>query len=57
MLSLEGNTLAEAGVLQLAASLHGHRTLREFSLANQRSTLSSAAMDAIDISTSPCLPS
>ena len=44
---LEGNNLSEAGILEIAAALHGHAYLQEVSISHQRSPLSTAAVGAM----------
>ena len=46
-LAPQGNNLSESGIIEIAKAIHGHKYLCELSLANQRSTISTAALQAM----------
>eukprot|EP00966_Prymnesium_polylepis_P145485 3360086-Prymnesium_polylepis.1 len=45
--SFEGNNLSEGAIVDMAKAIRGHKHLRELSLANQRSALSTTAQKAM----------
>jgi hypothetical protein len=46
-ISLEGNSFTEPGLLRLADALRAHPTIGEFSVANQKAPISTAACMAL----------